>query len=353
MKAAKTPYRQPWIGNSRFDLTWILGPSFISIAILLLLPDKIRSGSAMPLAAWVTLIVFIDVAHVYSTLLRTYLDPVRFERHRTLFLVAPVACYAVGVLLYSIDDMLFWRVLAYLAVFHFIRQQYGLMRLYSREEKFSSIYKWIDKIIIYAATIYPVLWWHLHPDRNFNWFTEGDFIFLEAGWLLPVLDIIYVLILTAYIIKEISLIRQTRSLNIPRNTIILGTILSWYAGIVLFNGDLAFTLLNVVSHGIPYMALVWLMAKKEKNSREAPGIRNMFFRQYGVVLFLGLLFFLAWFEEGLWDALVWREHSEAFTLFMGLPRLDDKALLSLVVPLLSLPQSSHYVLDGFIWKKGS
>jgi hypothetical protein len=48
---------------------------------------------------------------------------------------------------------------------------------------------------------------------------------------------------------------KTSYFNIPKNLIIIGTLSSWFFGIVYFNNDLVFTLLNVVSHGIPYMAL--------------------------------------------------------------------------------------------------
>ena len=59
---------------------------------------------------------------------------------------------------------------------------------------------------------------------------------------------------------------------------------------------------------------------------------------------------LAFIEEGLWDGLVWREHSDFFALFQGLPAIHQHALLAALVPLLTVPQATHYVLDGFIWK---
>jgi polyferredoxin len=48
-------------------------------------------------------------------------------------------------------SQVFGRFLAYVAVFHFIRQQYGFMRLYSLEMKPQP---WTDNFIIYTATIY-------------------------------------------------------------------------------------------------------------------------------------------------------------------------------------------------------
>jgi len=52
------------------------------------------------------------------------------------------------------DVIFFWRAMAYLAVFHFVRQQYGFLRLYSRQE-IPSISTKIDSITIYFTTITP------------------------------------------------------------------------------------------------------------------------------------------------------------------------------------------------------
>ena len=52
------------------------------------------------------------------------------------------------------------------------------------------------------------------------------------------------------------------------------------------------------------------------------------------------------FEELLWDILVWQEH---FGFYIN---TNDTALL-LLVPLLSVPQITHYILDGIIWKRSN
>jgi hypothetical protein len=44
------------------------------------------------------------------------------------------------------------------------------------------------------------------------------------------------------------------------------------------------------------------------------------------------------------------EVSADFSIFSSLPKVIDMSMLTLLVPLRALPQSTHYVLDGFIWK---
>jgi hypothetical protein len=161
--------------------------------------------------------------------------------------------------------------------------------------------------------------------------------------------------IAVYILREVVQAARTRYLNIPRFAILSGTILSWYFGIVYYNGDMAFTLLNVVSHGIPYMALIWLYGSRQYASPRAhsqPGVLlKKVFSRYGIVLFLGIIFFLAYFEEGLWDMTVWKEHVSLFSVFHLFGHRLHGNWLTLVVPLLALPQVTHYVIDGFIWRR--
>lgn len=125
---------QPWIGKPSIDIPFILMPPFLSLLIILLFPKIFQNNKDMPDAGWVILIVLIDVAHVYSTLYRTYFDPHALKFQRSLLWTIPFIGFVAGVLLYSMSDLLFWRLLAYVAVFHFVRQQYGFMRVYSRRE---------------------------------------------------------------------------------------------------------------------------------------------------------------------------------------------------------------------------
>lgn len=343
--------QQPWIYSPKLDSLFILSPPFVSLLIILLFPAAFNAQEGIPVFWWVVLIVCIDVAHVYSTLYRTYFDKETFRQQKNILIAIPVVGFVVAVILYSIDDMLFWRILAYLAVFHFVRQQYGFMRIYSRKEIFSKWYYHIDRITIYTATIYPLLYWHLSAPRNFNWFIEGDFWHFRSSFLLTVATIVYGLVIVAYIIKETYFIIKERYVNWPRNAVMAGTFLSWYFGIVYFNGDLAFTLLNVVSHGVPYMALIWVYGKKKVRADQSYSkLVKQFFTQYGVVLFLLSMVLLAYIEEGFWDAWIWKEHQSVFGLFYTMAFHPGKEVLALLVPLLALPQITHYIIDGYIWK---
>ena len=345
---------QPWIHSAPIDTTFILAPAVIATLIALAINAAGHAQAGVSLAAWAVLVIGIDVAHVYSTLYRTYLDP--FERRQLSgwLMGTPLATWVLGVLLYTWSATTFWSVLAYTAVFHFVRQQYGFLMLYSRGER--TLPAWslgharsarrLDQATIYGATLFPLLYWHTHLPRPFVWFTDGDFLALPAvlwRFALP----LYIALFTAYLAKEVALIYTTRNINWPRNALVLGTALSWYVGIVAAAGDLVFTLTNVVAHGIPYMALTCIYARRRDD--RAQNTRSLFVLRL-LPYAIGLLVVLAFVEEGLWDGLIWREHLALFPGFQFLPHIQNLTTLSLLVPLLSVPQMTHYVIDGVIWR---
>lgn len=349
--------RSPWLASPRFDLFLIIAPAFISSLVVILFADRLANYDYLPLWAWIAFVLLVDVAHVYSTLFRTYLDSDAFGRNRGLLLTIPLLCWMVGSLLYSLGALAFWRALAYLAVFHFIRQQFGFVSLYARYEPAEFLpFKRLDGLAVYSATIYPLLYWHCHMPRNFNWFIKGDFFVLDGFSTLTEIGLwLYILIIGAYFAKEIYLTKKTGYLNIPKNLMVAGTALSWWIGIVFLDSDLAFTMTNVLSHGIPYMALIWLYHHKPEESSSttiiARGVnltRNLIVAY--LPAFLLFLFLLAYLEEGIWDGLIWREHGQIFSFFYRFPQITDPAFLAVLIPFLALPQSVHYVLDGFIWR---
>jgi hypothetical protein len=346
--------KQLWIYNKWTDSLLILFPPFGAVLFVLLFRQHVQQfNDHLPLAYWVILVLLIDVAHVYSTLYRTYLDRGMLQLHRRLFVWVPLLSWVAGIAVYALDAGWFWRVLAYLAVYHFVRQQYGFMRLYSRTEVASKAGKLIDTCMIYAATLYPLLWWHTHGPRNFNWFVAGDFFYIPAAQVMPVAGVVYGIIIIAFISRTVYNWYRNGLINWPKQALVWGTAASWYLGIVYFNGDLAFTLLNVVAHGIPYMALIWMTGRQQQTceSRSSSPLLRRIFGHYGFWMFAGILILLAYLEEGIWDGFVWKEHTGFFAPFSSLPDLSESSALVWLVPLLAMPQITHYILDGFIWKR--
>jgi hypothetical protein len=186
-----TTERGRWLVSARWDVAVFGGSALLAFALLVWGRVSGALAGVTPPWAWIATVLAVDVAHVWSTAYRVYLDPDERRRRPALYLGLPVAAYALGVVLYSASPGLFWRVLAYLAVFHFVRQQYGWVALYRRRlGPSTALDRVLDDAAIYSATLYPLLWWHAHLPREFEWFIEGDFIpglpLTAAARLLPV-----------------------------------------------------------------------------------------------------------------------------------------------------------------------
>jgi hypothetical protein len=334
-----------WIHSPVFDGALILGPAVVSVLAVLLLPSL--RAEATPPWGWLLFVVGVDVTHVWSSLYRTYLDPEEFERRRGRYLLTPLLCFGAGVALYSAGSLVFWRVLAYLAVLHFVRQQYGFVMVYRhRAGERGRADGWLDKAAIYATMLYPLAYWHATPERAYTWFVAGDF-FALPGWTAGAAGLLYGAVLVAFAARQVQRAARGEPFSWGKIGIVASTAATWYIGIVAFNSDFAFTVTNVVAHGVPYMALVWLYGRR-KWARDGSW-RTAMHRPALAGAFVGLAVLLAYLEEGAWDALVWRQHA---TLFGGVQlagALPDD-LLALLVPALILPQATHYVLDAWIWK---
>lgn len=338
----------PWIYTPKFDLAAIIGPPVAVTAIVLIWGRSLAQVQDTPPWLWVLLVLGIDVAHVYSSLFRTYFDRDEFQRRRGLYVAVPILSWLVGVGLYAIWGAgVFWAFVAYFAIYHFVRQQYGIFMLYRRGEPVGGWSYRIDQAAIYLATVYPLVFWHTYP-RNFQWFSDFDVLRIPTPWVEIVVRWLYIGVLAAFWAKEATRFRSEAGFNAGKVLLLLATAAAWGTGIILFNGDLTFTLINIVAHGVPYMALIWIYQyRKRSNSGHAHNRFLRFFQIRYIPVYVLALFALAYLEEGIWDWFVWREHADVFG---GFHVQASATVLMLLVPLLTMPQVTHYVLDAFIWR---
>jgi hypothetical protein len=336
----------PWLFSRRTDL-WVFGaPALAAFAI-------VGAGLAMgvadedtPPGLWLAAVLGVDVAHVWATGYRVYADPAELRRRPGLYLGVPVLAWGLGALLHFAGPALFWRALAYAAVFHFVRQQYGWVMLYRRRAgERDRAGRIVDGAAIYAATLYPLIHWHTSLPRRFHWFVDGDFVRGLPPGVATVAGVAYVAILAAYVLRAIVSARRG-PVCWGKHLVVGTTALSWYAGIVAFDSDFVFTVTNVLLHGVPYFALVFRWGRRRFDGGR--GAVAAVFRA-GVPAFYALLVVAAFAEEWGWDAFVWHQRPGffgTFTVDLG------PVALALLVPFLALPQAVHYALDGFIWRVG-
>jgi hypothetical protein len=333
-----------WLFSRSIDLTVFLGSAILSLVLLAIGWRLGILDGETPEWTWVSAVLLIDVAHVWSTSFRVYFDKEELKRRLWLYTLVPISGYAIGVALYSESALTFWKALALVAVFHFVRQQYGWVALYRRKLGETESWSWwIDAAAVYLATVYPLAFRMTRLPRNLEWFVQNDFFSVPAA-VETILFPVYVAALVIYAFKSVYLYATTGFINIGKDIVVATTAVCWYVGIVYFNSDYAFTVTNVIIHGVPYFALIYVYARTR---RESTGRVYRTLSQNWLI-FLATLWGLAYVEELFWNRGVWHERQ---WLFGG--DWDWQSAKTYLVPLLALPQLTHYVLDGFIWRRKS
>lgn len=340
-----------WIFGRNIDLAAFGLPALTALMLALF-----YRVTETPVWAFLFLVIGIDVAHVWFTTLRVYVDREVFRKNRALYLGLPLAVYAFGVLLHHQSMGLFWRVLAYIAAFHFVRQQVGWVRLYERVQSgaqqksaWLKIEQTFSKFMVYEATLYPLIYWHTHP-RVFNWFVADDFVHLHGfSSLVDTLLSLHYVGLGGYLLLNLVMwIRKDAFFCPGKFLVVISTWLCWTYGIVWQNSDFIFTVTNVVIHGIPYMVLSYRYALHRQSNDGFAWFKRL---HQGaapwtlLILILGF-FAIALFEEVLWDRFVWHDHRAMF----GRGPTLNSTLVAWLAPLLAVPQVTHYFLDGWVWR---
>ena len=141
--------RNRWIINSKVDLScFSLGWALIFF-VPLALPALEEN------ARFVAETFFI--AHRYFTFPLVYLDRAEFGRRKLTYLITPTICI-VGVWLcyffrvHEPEMFIFWSFFNY---FHFVKQKYGLLRIYSSKTGWGS--KRLDELVVYGWGLAGVL----------------------------------------------------------------------------------------------------------------------------------------------------------------------------------------------------
>jgi hypothetical protein len=335
-----------WLFSRRLDLALFGGTALVALVLVALAP-AMGVGADSPEWSWITGVLLVDVAHVWSTTFVVYLDPIELKRRPLLYALTPVAAFAVGVGLYAWGPGPFWRFIAYLAVFHFVRQQYGWVMLYrARNGERDRLGRWLDGATVYAATLYPLIWWHAQLPRGFAWMRDGDFITGLPTRVADIAGVAYVVLLVNYVARAVAQLARRQAVSWGKHLVVVTTALCWYVGIVGTNTDYTFTVTNVFIHGVPYMALVFVYAKAA--AREAPHGTSAKLLGRGILVCLATLWVIAYVEEMLWDRTLWHDRSWLFG-----SGLDIGSGALIMAPLLAVPQLTHYALDAFLWRRSA
>ncbi len=333
------------------------------LAAASLLPFSFLRGKEIPLPVFLFVIVAFDVSHVWATIYRTYMDKAEVKRRPWLYLGSVPILFFFAFRLHLHGAETFWTILAYVAIFHFIKQLYGFVAIYRlRAQEKGAFDYYLDKWTLWAGALGPILVWHASPRRQFDWFNAGEqFIAKLPPHIVSDLMVAYYGIAIVYVLRQIQIFVQRQHVNVGKNLVMVASWISWAVGISMADAPIVSAAFINLLHGIPFLVIVWVycrrkwhgsLVKSAEQVVDSPSlpkagrwIRILTKRQNLAAFFL-LIFGFAILEEGLWDGLVWRHYIPESMQ----PEQLSPWLLSLVVATLSLPQIVHYFLDAYIWR---
>src|SRR5690606_7747879 len=144
-----------WLVSPGFDPGWCVAPGLLALVVARVKGLHSESSSDESLALWIAGVLLVDVAHVWASLYRTYLDPDARRHHAQLLRAAPLLVFLIGFMVHAAAPPLFWTALAYVAVFHFIKQQEGFVALYLRAGGERARDRSLAKLAIWVSTAGP------------------------------------------------------------------------------------------------------------------------------------------------------------------------------------------------------
>jgi hypothetical protein len=338
-----------WLVSRRFDLGMLALPLAAATASLLTLRDEWKG--ALPLWAFLLVIVSFDVTHVWATVYVTYLDREVMKKRRALLVLTPLLAFVVAYRVHSHSATLFWTLLAYVAIYHFVQQQWGFVALYkARAGERRRFDYYLDRWTLWAGALGPVLLWHASPKRQFDWFNAGEsFIARVDPALRPEIAAVMATFGVVWLARQAQLLAAGEPLNAGKSAWMVCSWVSWSVGIGLSDHPLVSAAFLNLFHGPQFLGLVWHRGVQRFRSAPeaiAPMLGAVFTRGRWLV-FYALVLALAVAEETLWDGVVWRVYLPRVASLGPQP---EGAALSAWVAALSVPQITHYYLDAWIWR---
>ncbi len=353
MKALSSRFTFRYMYSPMHDLFLILLPPIILSIVIFFLRDSIEVSSQEAFLIWLLIRAPLDSGHVFATVFKTYFDSHEFKKLRKLLIFLPVGVFIFCFFFSYLNLPLFGQFVAYMAVFHFIRQQYGLVCLYENQELRTGRGFSIDYLLIHMSCLYPMIYWHAHYPKHIQWFSPTNFFKISPAYE-ELARYFYIALIVLYLGKEILFFFQGKKISLSKQLIHLGTALCWNLAIVYFDSILVFILLVEVSHAMAYLSLIGFHSKKAiKNDYDKSIFKKVKYRHFfsgHALLFLLLIFVLG---VGL-DTLGFVFFSHPFVELRDIvPEffITGDWKVAMLLALFTVVQFTHYILDGFIWKR--
>jgi hypothetical protein len=302
-----------WIFSRRLDWTAFLAVPAVGFLIYPLIGPQFSFLTAVWWSG-----ILANNSHVFGSLFRIYGDQREFRKFARLYVLLPVFLFLFIFTLQMIAPQGYVETLiAYAAMIHFIRQQYGWMRLSLRNSGVTDSTRLFFTIAVYIFSVVPVVILHMQPEKY--WLHPRDlFSIPRFAFLIPILHLITIAMFVAFSI--ICFWRQKTKFE-PSFLIGLSTFVCWYVGITVLSNPFPV----VILHAAPYFLLVYRYGANQLTSpSHSRALRQIFAGPLGFLgfylllagstfflyppngLFMGSLLLTAALFHYITDAIVWR-----------------------------------------------
>lgn len=313
------PLRPGWIFSRNQDIVLFWGPLFFALAFWL--------APHADSLDFIINVVIADQIFNWSHVLATYAPLARLRNINRIsnakIVLTILAIGAGGLVFFHFMRTQFYIVLAYIALTHILRQQYGWIMVSRRKAGEPDKTRIIDVIETWNIFLFPILYWHGGFSQIAKrYFAPDDLAIQFPSQLIFPLHVLHWLI-HAWYFSEIW--RKPEMRNPAKISILAMSWLWLYGSIVIFQNSTVFWVCLLIVHGAPYIVYTHL---------RNPNFRPLRFGHKALPIWF--LFVLQIFILGL----CWR--------MIGLTALKFDQQSDWVF-LIWWPLLCHYAFDKFIW----
>jgi hypothetical protein len=351
MQIKSQPWIHSWYGDS---FSFFLIPiTFVVLAFFKFPPfGNIDQKSVNKLITWV---LIIDWAHIFAQWHRIYTNPLESKKGKWVYplsylLLIPLLGWSFQ---FGIMDAV-ESFLVYFVIFHFIKQHFGFIRIYSKidgpKTKFESM---TESALIYLCMWTPVLYWHTYfPKQGFYWtlhFVKHPYV-QALFW--PAI-ILYAFTFGCYVFAEGKRWKRNGIINWPKNLAILTSALGWGLVSIFVEAQILIFFTVILTHDLSYTFFVWIIGRRDDKIRNKKVPWFSWFSIPGFFIYLFAIIFISQIVMATYAEMAHdlnRDYLIVGKFFNNLPS-SPGWWQEFGAAFFFGTQAHHYFIDKYLWKK--
>lgn len=353
-------YKQPWFHSPWLDSISMYGFPLLATFILFFFTDLLTPKLITQFALFIGV---IDFGHIFAQWFRVKYNPTEKSSALYKYLIFFVISLFIVAFITSLSYLKQMQsFLVYLVLYHFIKQQYGIIKIYSKTDGVKSkLQNRVTDAFVYLSMAYPVIHWHSSDLLKTFYWKE---LFIDIPYINSievVLRVFFIATFVGYVFYEYKITKRNKGFNIPKNLSVLGALIGWNFALIFPTYQKALLFTIVYTHNIAYIVLIWVVGRRDRKLQgyqEPEGLKKIFcwtsvpgfFTYYLMINLMASSIITLWY---------WVAHNKVINEFLlyhvitQLPQVHDREsfIWHLVNALFYTTQGTHYIIDGFLWKK--